>query len=68
MQNKPLMKAMEAHEYIGGPGVIGRNRWYELLRSGAIPSVRVGNRFYVAKAALDRVLEEIARGEWVDKK
>lgn len=67
MQEKRLMKAMEAHEYIGGPGTIGRNRWYELLRSGAVPSVRVGNRFYIAKAALDRMLEQIANGEWAEK-
>jgi excisionase family DNA binding protein len=35
---------------------IGRTLAYEGVRTGAIPSVRVGRRVLVPKAALDRLL------------
>jgi excisionase family DNA binding protein len=36
---------------------IGRNSAYEGIRSGEIPSVRIGKRIVVPMRALDRLLE-----------
>jgi excisionase family DNA binding protein len=38
---------------------VGRNQAYEAARRGEIPSIRIGKRVLVPKAALDRLL----RGE-----
>jgi excisionase family DNA binding protein len=35
----------------------GTNHTYRLLRSGEMPAIRVGNRFFIPKAALMRWLE-----------
>ena len=35
---------------------LGRNSTYEGIRKGEIPSIRIGNRILVPKAALDRML------------
>ncbi len=35
---------------------VGRNTAYEAVRTGAIPSIRVGRRVLVPKAALERLL------------
>ena len=35
---------------------IGRNQAYEAVRSGAIPSIRVGKRLLIPKAPFDRLL------------
>lgn len=40
---------------------VGRNTVYDCVRTGAIPSVRLGRRLLVPKAALLRLLEG-ARG------
>ena len=40
---------------------ISRNLAYELVRLGQIPSVRLGRRIVVPRAALERVLEEVVR-------
>ena len=40
---------------------IGRNTAYEGIRSGEIPSIRVGRRVLVPKAALARLLEGAQR-------
>lgn len=43
----------ETTEFTG----IGMNRTYELLRSGVMPAIVTGNRFYIPKAALMKWLE-----------
>ncbi len=40
---------------------ISRNLAYELVRLGQIPSVRLGRRIVVPRAALERLLEEVVR-------
>ena len=42
----------EAAELLG----IGRNGAYEGVKSGEIPSIRIGKRILVPKVALDRLL------------
>ena len=37
---------------------IGRTHAYELMRSNGFPTIKVGNRLYVEKDALDRWLEK----------
>jgi excisionase family DNA binding protein len=37
---------------------IGRNSAYEAARRGQIPTVRIGRRLLVPRAALERVLED----------
>ncbi len=46
----------EAGQVIG----VGRNLAYELVRTGQLPSLRVGRRIVVPKAVLDRFLENAA--------
>jgi excisionase family DNA binding protein len=36
---------------------VGRNQCYEALRRGELPSIRIGKRLLVPRAALDRLLE-----------
>ena len=43
----------EAAQLLG----IGRNSCYEAAKRGEIPSVRLGKRLVVPRAALDRLLE-----------
>lgn len=35
---------------------VGRNQAYEAARRGEIPTIRIGNRILVPRAALDRLL------------
>jgi excisionase family DNA binding protein len=44
----------EAGEILG----IGRSAAYEGARTGAIPTIRIGNRILVPKTALERMLLE----------
>jgi excisionase family DNA binding protein len=37
---------------------IGRNSAYEAVRRGEIPAIRIGKRFVVPKAALERMLSD----------
>ena len=37
---------------------VSRSRAYELIKSGAIPSVRIGNSLRVPRAALERMIEQ----------
>jgi excisionase family DNA binding protein len=37
---------------------IGRNSAYEAVRRGEIPAIRLGKRFLVPKAALERMLND----------
>jgi len=48
-------KIEEAGRLLG----VGRNQAYEAARRGEIPTIRIGKRMLVPKAALDRLL----RGE-----
>ena len=53
MKKKPRTYTVdEAAELLG----IGRNGAYEGVRSGQIPSIRIGKRILVPKAALERML------------
>ncbi len=36
---------------------IGRNQTYDATHSGDLPSIRIGGRILIPKAALDRLLE-----------
>ncbi len=40
---------------------IGRNAAYEAARRGEIPTIRIGGRILVPKAALDKMLEMVGR-------
>lgn len=56
-QLKPLTyKIEEAAQLLG----IGRNHCYEAARRGDIPSIRIGRRLLIPRAALDRMLESPA--------
>ncbi len=50
-----------------GRGKVGRNRLYGWLKAGRLPAVRCGGRYFIARAALERLVEQIARGEWPDE-
>jgi excisionase family DNA binding protein len=45
-------KIEEAGQLLG----IGRNKAYEAAASGEIPTIKMGKRLLVPKAALDRIL------------
>jgi excisionase family DNA binding protein len=49
-----LLAAEDAWIYAGRP--VCRSVWYEALRRGEIPSVRLGRRILVSRQALDRLL------------
>jgi excisionase family DNA binding protein len=42
---------------------VGKNAIYQAARRGEIPTLRIGRRILVPRAALDRLLEE----GWTDK-
>jgi excisionase family DNA binding protein len=46
----------EAGQILG----LGRNSAYALAKSGRLPTIRLGRRLLVPKAALDRLLENLA--------
>lgn len=55
--NKPILLQEEDRlltykdiQYIFG---VGKNRAYELLNSSGFPTIRIGERMYVSKKALD---------------
>jgi excisionase family DNA binding protein len=41
---------------------IGRNHAYEAAKRGEIPSIKIGKRILVPRAALDRILEGAKSG------
>jgi excisionase family DNA binding protein len=45
----------EAGQMLG----LGRNTAYALAKSGRLPTIRLGRRLLVPKAALDRLLENL---------
>lgn len=46
----------EAAQILG----IGRNSAYEAVRRGELPAIRIGRRFVIPKAALERLLAAAA--------
>lgn len=62
MEAKRLLTPVEAARELGIP----RNRAYEWIRAGYLPAVRDRGRIYVARAAVDRLVEHIAQGRWPD--
>jgi excisionase family DNA binding protein len=55
-ENKLIYSVIEMAELLG----IGRSKAYELVRSGTIPSLRLGRRIIIPKLALSRFLAECA--------
>jgi excisionase family DNA binding protein len=46
---------------------IGRNQAYEAARRGEIPTIKVGKRILVPKAAFNRMLDgEISAHDWLE--
>ena len=54
--DKMVYSVTEIAELLG----IGRSKAYELVRSGTIPSLRLGRRIVIPKLALNRFLAECA--------
>lgn len=52
----PVLSVEEAAKELG----IGRNTAYRLVQTGELPSVRMGRRILVPKAALRRILDGAA--------
>jgi excisionase family DNA binding protein len=48
----------EAAEILG----IGRSLAYDAVRTGRIPALRIGRRWLIPRAALDRLLAEVDGG------
>ena len=55
-EDKLVYSVVEVGKFLG----IGRSKTYELVRSGTIPSLRLGRRIVVPKLALSRFLAECA--------
>ena len=55
-EDKLVYSVTEIAELLG----IGRSKAYELVRSGTIPSLRLGKRIVIPKLALSRFLAECA--------
>lgn len=49
----PILKPREACKYLGG---MGRNQFYEAVRRGEIPSFKIGNRLFIPRAGLDKLI------------
>ena len=54
MSSEKIILSVTETAYLLG---LSRNSTYQGVQSGAIPSIRVGKRILVPKAALDRMLE-----------
>ena len=53
MVDRKTVSVPEAAKILG----VGRDAAYEAARTGLIPTIRLGRRLVVPKAALDRLLE-----------
>lgn len=58
-----LLRVNEVARRLGLP----RNRTYEWIRQGLLPSLRDRRRLYVPERAVDELVERIARGEFIRK-
>ena len=54
MSSEKIILSVTETAYLLG---LSRNSTYQGIQSGAIPSIRVGKRILVPKAALERMLE-----------
>lgn len=54
MGEKKVLTVMEAAKELG----ISKGSAYEAARTGKIPTIRIGRRLIVPRAALDRMLEQ----------
>ncbi len=54
MEERKTYTVEEAAERLG----ISRNSAYEAVRRGEIPSLRIGRRVLIPRAALERMLEQ----------
>ena len=61
-EDKLAFSVTEMAELLG----IGRSKAYALVRSGTIPSLRLGRRIVIPKLALSRFLAECAHGSPVE--
>jgi len=52
--NSLVLSVEEARELLG----LSRGLTYEAVRSGHIPSIRIGRRILIPRAALQRLLDE----------
>lgn len=50
-----VLSVEEARQQLG----LSRGLMYEALRSGQIPSIRIGRRILIPRVALERLLEEV---------
>jgi len=57
--NKQTLTVEETAEILG----IGRSSAYEAVRQGQLPVIRVGRRYLVPRAALQRMLDEAGTRE-----
>ena len=46
-----IAQIMERH-----PGILGKNGWYERIKDGTLPSIRLGRKLFIPSDALERVL------------
>jgi excisionase family DNA binding protein len=53
-ERKPLLTVVETAAVMG----IGKNRAYDAVREGQIPSIKVGKQRMVCRAALEKLLNE----------
>jgi excisionase family DNA binding protein len=60
LDTRKVLSAIEVAEWLG----ISRNSVYEAVHRGEIPSLRLGRRIVVPRAALERMLQEC--GESMD--
>ena len=58
-RHKATISVTEAATILG----IGRNQAYEAARRGDIPTIKIGKRILVPRAALDRLLEGATTGK-----
>jgi len=54
MENRELYSISEARKLLGG---ISRNSIYALLNTGALPTVIIGRRRFIAVAAISKFIE-----------
>ncbi len=59
MEKKQTLTVRETARILG----IGRNSAYEAVRTGTIPSLRIGKRIIVPRAVVERMLSGAATGE-----
>jgi excisionase family DNA binding protein len=57
MTERQTLKIEEAAKILG----ISRNTAYDAVKTGQLPTVKIGRRFLVPKAALERLLDSAAR-------